>query len=174
VVPDYEDAVKDGAIGVDLNAGHLSLWRLEASGNPVGTPKEVPLAMDGHTTSTRDGHLRAAISETLRYARECGVQAIVVEDLGFDDGRAIGRETMGRGQRGKRFRRDVAGIPTAKFKTRLVAMASRMGIAVVAVDPAYTSKWGEEHWKKPLSTEKREVSRHEAAAIVIGEGAACA
>ena len=92
----------------------------------------------------------------------------MVEDLGFDDGRVIGRETMGRGQRGKRFRRDVASIPTAKFKTRLVAMASRMGIAVIAVDPAYTSKWGEEHWKKPLSTGKREVSPHEAAAIVIG------
>lgn len=102
VVPDYEDAVKDGAIGVDLNAGHLSLWRLDVSGNPVGTPKDVLLDMDGHSTSTRDGHLRAAISETLRYARECGVQAIVVEDLGFDDARSIGRETMGRGQRGKR------------------------------------------------------------------------
>ena len=83
----------------------------------------------------------------------CGVQAIVVENLGFDDAHAIGRETMGRGQRGKRFRRDAAGIPTAKFKGRLVAMASRMGIAVVAMDPAYTSRWGEEHWKKPLSTE---------------------
>ena len=92
----------------------------------------------------------------------------MVENLGFDDAHAIGRETMGRGQRGKRFRRDAAGIPTAKFKGRLVAMASRMGIAVIAVDPAYTSRWGEEHWKKPLSTEKREVSRHEAAAIVIG------
>jgi hypothetical protein len=67
--------------------------------------------------------------------------------------------------------RDVLGvesIPTAKFRRRLVAMSSHMGIAMVAVDPAYTSKWGGEHWQKPLSTKTRNLSRHEAAAIVIG------
>jgi IS605 OrfB family transposase len=66
----------------------------------------------------------------------------VVENLDFADARATGRDTMGRGQRGKRLRRAVAGIPTAKFRTRLTSMAHRRGIAVIGVDPAYTSKSG--------------------------------
>ena len=37
--------------------------------------------------------------------------AVVVENLDFADARATGRETLGRGVRGKRFRRTVAGIP---------------------------------------------------------------
>jgi hypothetical protein len=61
---------------------------------------------------------------------------VVIEHLDFVDARAIGRETIGRGTRGKRFRRTVAGIPTAKFRTRLTAMAARRGIAVIGVDPA--------------------------------------
>ena len=29
-------------------------------------------------------------------------------------------------------------------------MASNAGLAVIAVDPAYTSRWGREHWLAPL------------------------
>jgi len=51
--------------------------------------------------------------------------------------RAAGRETMGRGRRGRRFRRTVAGIPTAVFRARLTAQAHRHGIQLYAVNPAY-------------------------------------
>ena len=39
--------------------------------------------------------------------------AVVVENLDFADPLATGRETLGRGHRGKRLPRTVAGIPTA-------------------------------------------------------------
>jgi hypothetical protein len=92
-----------------------------------------------------------------------------MENLDFADARATGRDTMGRGQRGKRFRRTVAGIPTGKFRTRLTAMAARRGIAVIGVDPAYTSKWGAQHWAKPLQQQTSDpVTRHHAAATAIG------
>jgi hypothetical protein len=74
---------------------------------------------------------------------------------------------MGRGQRGKRFRRTVAGIPTAAIRNRLTAMAGRAGIRLIAVNPAYTSQWGDQHWRKPYNN----VTRHEAAATVIGRRA---
>ena len=45
----------------------------------------------------------------------CGCRSITVEDLDFVDARQVGRETLGRGRRGKRFRRTVAGIPTLKL-----------------------------------------------------------
>jgi hypothetical protein len=51
--------------------------------------------------------------------------AIVVENLDFADARATGRETLGRGQRGKRLRRTTAGILTRLFRARLTARAAR-------------------------------------------------
>src|ERR1051325_11464995 len=74
---------------------------------------------------------------------------------------------MGRGRRGKRFRRTVVGIPTAVFRNRLAAMSSRAGIRLLAVNPSYTSAWGDQHWRKPY----KNVTRHEAAATVIGRRA---
>jgi hypothetical protein len=90
--------------------------------------------------SVRDGRLRAAISALRRLANRHGAQAVVVEDLDVADARDEGRERAGRrpqrGRRGRAFRRQVAGIPTGKFRHRLVEMATTTGLAVVAVDPA--------------------------------------
>ncbi|WP_262401818.1 hypothetical protein [Actinomadura sp. CNU-125] len=43
--------------------------------------------------------------------------------------------------------------------------------ADVAVDPAYTSKWGAQHWRQPMTAPHREVSRHDAASIAVGRRA---
>ncbi|MGW1720951.1 IS200/IS605 family accessory protein TnpB-related protein, partial [Streptomyces sp. NPDC002156] len=61
--------------------------------------------------------------------------------------------------------------PTAKLRARLTSMADQTGIAVIAVDPAYTSKWGAQHWQKPLTTTTRTTTRHDAAAVAIGRRA---
>ncbi|MET9381129.1 IS200/IS605 family accessory protein TnpB-related protein, partial [Streptomyces sp. NPDC002928] len=73
--------------------------------------------------------------------------------------------------RNKRFRRLISRFPTAKLRARLVAMAAEQDIAIVAVDPAYTSRWGAQHWQQPLTTSNRQVSRHDAASIAIGRRA---
>ncbi|HYZ57707.1 MAG TPA: hypothetical protein VE733_29985 [Streptosporangiaceae bacterium] len=80
---------------------------------------------------------------------------------------------MGRGRRGRRFRRTVAGLPTARFRERLCGMACHAGLIVVAAGPACTSRWGAQHWKKPLrgQTTKMRVTRHHAAAVAIGRRA---
>jgi hypothetical protein len=96
---------------------------------------------------------------------------VVVENLDFADARATGRETLGRGARGKRLRRAVAGIPTRRFRARLTAMAARRGIGVIGVDAAYTSKWGNQHWRKPLQQQTSDpatVTTHHGAAAAIG------
>jgi hypothetical protein len=95
---------------------------------------------------------------------------IAIEDLQFADARAEGRETLGRGQRGRRFRRVVAGIPTGRFRDRLTQMCANQGLWVVAVDPAYTSRWGRQHWLIPLQTKtpSATLTVHHAAAVVIG------
>ncbi|NNH73637.1 hypothetical protein HLB23_27935 [Nocardia uniformis] len=159
-------------LAVDLNDGHLAMCVLDASGNPVGQPDTIAIATEGLPASQRDGHLRAALTTLLDQAEHTGCAAIVIENLDFADARATGRETLGRGKRGKRFRRSVAGIPTAKFRERLRGMAARRGIAVVAVDPAYTSKAGGKHWRQLLQqqskTSGRAVTVHHGAAVAIG------
>ena len=59
------------------------------------------------------------------------------------------------------------------FRDRLVQMAANAGLAVIAVDPAYTSRWGAEHWLGPLRERVSPVpaSGHHAAAVVIGRRA---
>ena len=156
-------------LGVDLNAGHLAACVLDGSGNPVGDPITIPVATAGLAASRRDGRVRAAITTLLDTAAHAGCTAVVIENLDFVEARAVGRDTMGRGKRGKSFRRSVAGIPTAKFRTRLTAMATRRCIAIIGVDPAYTSKWGGQHWAKPLQQQTSEpVTGHHGAATAIG------
>ncbi|HVQ50908.1 MAG TPA: hypothetical protein VMS92_12775 [Mycobacterium sp.] len=159
-----DDVRADGpVVGVDLNDGHLAVRRLDAHGNPVGRPERIALDLSGSSTR-RDAQVRHAITRLIHYTTRHGIETIAVEDLDFADARAVGRETMGRGSRGKRFRNAVAGIPTAVFRNRLSGQAQRHGVRLFAVNPAYTSGWGGQHWRTPYEN----VTRHEAAATVIG------
>jgi hypothetical protein len=162
-------------LAVDLNHGHLAAWVVTPDGNPAGPPVTVPLTLAGLPASQRDGRLRAAISELIRLAREHGCRAVAVEDLDFAEARAEGRERHGsrpsRGKHGKAFRRAVAGIPTARFRDRLTQMTCNQGLAVIAVDPAYSSRWGAEHWLAPLRDQDEVTTGHHAAAVVIGRRA---
>jgi len=169
--PSLEGLRAHRTFSVDLNADHLAGWVLDASGNPVDAPHTIPLDLHGQSATTRDGHLRAAVAEVIRVARVNGSRSIMIEDLNFTDARQVGRETLGRGRRGKAFRRTIAGIPTRKFRDLLVGMAANADVWVVAVDPGWTSKWGRRYWQAPLGEETKAsstVTRHHAAAVVIG------
>ncbi|HYY80855.1 MAG TPA: hypothetical protein VFD04_17000 [Actinomycetes bacterium] len=169
-VPSLEQLRQHPALGVDLNACHLDGWVLDRSGNPLGVPHTIPLDLDQLPASTRRGRLRAAVAAVIRLANASGCRSIIVEDLDFTDARQTGRESLGRGRRGKRFRRTVSGMPTRQFRDLLVGMAANAGLWVVAVDPAWTSVWGGRHWQAPLARERKRwvtVSRHHAAAVVI-------
>ncbi|MGV9689325.1 hypothetical protein ACWDUX_09440 [Streptomyces sp. NPDC003444] len=159
-------------LGVDLNATHLAAYVLDPHGNPVGEPVTVPIDLTG-PTAQRDGRLRNAISELIHIARAHHCSGIAIENLGFEDARTTGRETMGRGKRGKTFRRTVAGIPTARFRERLRGMAYHQGLVVIAVDPAYTSVWGGRYWKNPLQQQNQQttVTRHHGASVTIARRA---
>ena len=62
-------------------------------------------------------------------------------------------------------------MPTGKFRDRLAQMAANADIAVVAVDPAYTSIWGAQHWLAALQQTSPNATGHHAAALVIGRRA---
>ena len=158
-------------LAVDLNADHLAAWAVTPDGNPMGDP--ITIAYDSNGSSGRNNaSLRHAITTLLRIAAAINCRSISIENLNFRDARSVGREKMGRGKRGKKFRRTVASMPTAEFRDRLAAMTHNKGIAIIAVDPAYTTKWGREHWLAHLKTSRRTpCSGHHAAAAVIGRRA---
>ncbi|MZF87360.1 IS200/IS605 family accessory protein TnpB-related protein [Streptomyces sp. SID5643] len=160
-----EAALAHGVIGVDTNADHLAAWRLDEFGNPIGRPRRFDYDLSG-STHHRDAQVRHALTRLLNWAKTCGVAAIAVEDLDFTAEKT--REKHG-GRR--RFRQLISGMPTGRLRARLTSMADQTGIAIIAVDPAYTSKWGAQHWQQPLSTPTRKTSRHDAASIAIGRRA---
>jgi IS605 OrfB family transposase len=159
-------------VAVDVNAGHLAAAVLAPDGNITGIRFTIPLDLAGLPATTRDGRVRAAVSRLIATAGQAGARAIVIEDLDFARAREQGRENIGsrpsRGSRGRRFRRLIAGIPTARFRDRLVQMTANAGMAVLVVDPAYSSRWGAEHWLAPLRQHHPETTGHHAAALVIG------
>ena len=175
--PALEDLRRAPVLAVDLNHGHLAVWAVTPDGNPAGPPVTIPLVLAGLPASQRDGRLRAAISAVIALARQRGCRAIVIEDLDFAEAREQGRERHGRrpsrGARGRRYRALVAGLPARRFRDRLVQMAANKGLAVIAADPAYTSRWGAEHWLAPLQHQASPVpaTGHHAAAVVIGRRA---
>ncbi|MEU6259758.1 IS200/IS605 family accessory protein TnpB-related protein [Streptomyces sp. NPDC047043] len=153
-----------GLVGVDTNADHLAAWRLDTHGNPVGQPLRFGYDLSG-TAAHRDAQVRHALIRLLHWAKRHHL-AVAVEDLDFQAEKT--REKHGRK---KRFRKLISGLPTSRLRARLVSMAAELGIPVVAVDPAYTSKWGAQHWQKPLTGNNRKTSRHDAAAVAIGRRA---
>ncbi|MER6083607.1 IS200/IS605 family accessory protein TnpB-related protein [Streptomyces sp. NPDC001833] len=159
-----EAARVNGLVGVDTNADHLAAWHLDAHGNPVGEPLRFDYDLTG-TTQHRDAQVRHALIRLLHWARRHRL-AIAVEDLDFTA--ETPREKHGRE---KRFRKLISGMPVSRLRARLVSMAAELGIPVIAVDPAYTSKWGAQHWQKPLTTTSRKTTRHDAAAVAIGRRA---
>jgi hypothetical protein len=159
-------------VAVDVNAGHLAVAVVAPDGNVTGTPFTIPLHLAGLPATARDGRVRAAVSFLIAVAKAAGAPAVVIEDLDFAQARAEGREKTvnrpSRGRRGRGFRRLVAGIPTARFRDRLVQMAANAGLHVVVADPAYTSRWGAQHWLAPLREHHPQLTGHHAAALVLG------
>ncbi len=173
--PALEELRRHPVVAVDVNAGHLAVAAVAADGNVLGTPVTVPLHLAGLPATARDGRLRAAVSGLIATARRHGARAVVIENLDFAQVRAEGRERTesrpSRGRRGRRFRHAVTSIPTGKFRDRLIQMAHNAGLSVIAVDPAYTSQWGAQHWLAPLRDQHDGLTGHHAAAVVTGRRA---
>ena len=172
-VPSMDDLRASPVVAVDVNHGHLAVAVIAPDGNILGAPATLGLDLAGLPSGTRDGHLRAAISGLIATAKARGARAFVIEDLDFAEARAEGRERTGsrpsRGRRGRDFRRAVSAIPTGKLRDRLVQMAANAGLSVIVIDPAYTSRWGAEHWLRPLREHHPKATGHHAAALVTGD-----
>ena len=170
--PSIDELRQNPVVAIDVNHSHLAVAVVAPDGNILGNPSTIGLDLDDLSATMRDGRLRAAISGIIATAKAHGAHAIVIENLDFAKARAEGRERHGnrfsRGSNGRGFRRKISGIPTARFRDRVVQMGYNAGLSIVAVDPAYTSRWAAQHWLRPLREHHQQTTGHHAAALVIG------
>jgi hypothetical protein len=164
-----DQARMGNVVSVDVNAGHLAMAVLDPHGNQIGVPRTIGLPLAGLPATPRDGHLRAAISHILHTAREHHAAAVVIENLDLGDARRQGGERTGnrpsKGRRGRAFRHQLTGIPTARFRDRLTHVACNAGLAVIAVDPAYASRWAAQHWPTPMRQHHPRLTGHHVGSV---------
>ncbi|GAB3993477.1 IS200/IS605 family element transposase accessory protein TnpB [Glycomyces albus] len=129
------------------------------SGNRSGSDSNSPAAQNTATRSC------AMLSKLLRWANRVGAGAIAIENLDF-----AGEKTRSYTAAGRRSGASYPDSPPLGSRPAWCRWPQK-GIAIVAVDAAYTSKWGAQHWQKPMTTPKRKTTRHDAASIVIGRRA---
>ena len=163
-----EVAASGRCLAIDVNAGHLDARMLDVHGNSVGAPFVVQIPQEG-TAAQRLGCLREGVSVLLKWGKRNGATFASIEFLDFADARALGRQKFRRGASGRTTRRKVCGIPTAQFTHTISSAAHRHQITVLAVDAAYTSRWGRRWWLQPLNQSRRQRGDgHAAAAVIIG------
>jgi IS605 OrfB family transposase len=167
--PSLSDLRSSSTLAVDLNHDHAAAWVVDPAGNPVGPPFRFAVPTTG-SVSHRDAQVRHLASRLVRVARKSGCASITVENLNFTGASSRENPRLTSGRSGRRVRHAVAGIPTAKFRNRLVQIAANGGIWVIAVDPAYTSRWGKLQLSqlKLQSSDRHRLTPHDAAAVMIG------
>ena len=146
-----------GAIGLDLNEGFISFMPVDGTGNPLkGLSCEFPV----ETVSLSSDRTKAVLGDACKRIVELALEQrrpIVIEKLDFGKKKAALKETCG-----PRRARRLSAFAYSQFKAMLHARAARMGVRVIAVNPAFTSHMGRAKYARPLG-----ISVHRAAAAMI-------
>jgi len=147
-----------GALGVDLNADHLALSQSGPDGNLVSFER-IALVTYGLSKDRAAALLGDAIKGVIAAALKAKVP-IVVETLDFAKKKARLREG------GARYARMLSSFAYRRFVQVLCARAYDAGIAVIFVNPAYSSLIGRRKF-----TRRYGISTHQAAALVLARRA---
>ena len=143
-----------GAIGVDLNAGHLAVADTDASGNYLNAWR-VPLVTYGKNTNQAEAIIGDAVASVVQYAREVG-KPIVIEKLDFRQKKAALEGES------RRYGRMLSSFSYGKIKAYFVSRGYRQGVEVIQVNPAYSSVIG-----RVKFMERYGLTVHQAAALVL-------
>jgi IS605 OrfB family transposase len=123
-----------GAIGIDLNAGHVALIETDRFGNPVSR-KVLPWVSYGKSS----GQLKAITGDLCKEIVERAKKAkkpLVIEKLDFQSK----KESLKGGY--DKYSRLLTSFAYSLFFTFLLARAFKQGITIHQVNPAYTSVMG--------------------------------
>lgn len=143
-----------GAVGVDTNADHLAVAEVDRFGNLVST-RRIDLPLYGKTTDQAKALIGDACAEVSRMAKAAS-KPVVVERLDFAKKKADLRDTN------PRQARMLSSFNYNKIATGIDSACFRSGVAVVEVNPAYTSVIGAVNHAR-----RHGISVHQGAAYAI-------
>lgn len=121
-----------GALGVDLNAGHVSATLVDASGNPVES-FNFPRVTYGRTADQAKDTIRKVAARIAALADRLGVP-VVSEKLDFSKKKAALKDSGD-----ARYARMLSSVAYSAFDAALASACLRGGVAHRRVNPAYTS-----------------------------------
>lgn len=158
------DAAEDyrcGAVGVDLNAGHVSVTRVDRFGNPVDQ-FDVPLVTYGKSAGQARDACRQVAARIADFAALRDLP-IVAEKLDFYDKKKRLREA---GTTEARRARQLSSFAYSAFAAALESACARRGVHLRRVNSAYTSIIG-----RTKTARRYGSSVHAAASLAIARRA---
>ena len=145
----------NGAIGIDFNANHISVCLINACGNPIKF-LDIPTICIGKSADQRKAIYGDAVKQIVALALEHRVP-IIIESLDFQKKKdeLINRE-------GRRYACMLSSFAYNQLGRMIRSRAARYGVALIDVNPAYTSIIGDVKYSKRYG-----VSVHQSAALAI-------
>ena len=157
-----EVTIKDfgrGCLGVDVNVDHLAVTHVSPDGNPLRT-WSIPCVTYGANANRAGNIVRHAVLQAVQLAKALGVP-IACERLDF-----AAKKSALEDERSPRRARMLSSFAYGAILGGLRSCAFRHGVAVRAVNPAYTSLIGRMKFARRYG-----LSVHAAAALAIGRRA---
>ena len=148
---------KYGTIGLDYNDGFIEVSETDESGNLVNQ-KHYELKLHG-TGNKAKAEIESVISDILKYAESKG-KDVIIEDLDFRKTKA--KQTTSNRAREKRYNRMLHIFDYHRYKQLLQNIGFNHRVNVVLVNPANTSKVGEQKYSGT-----KNLNVHQAASFVI-------
>ena len=145
-----------GVLAVDINADCLAWAELDRFGNPVATGN-LSCVTYGRTAEQARAVIESAALALVQRAAAAR-KPLILEKLDFS--RKKGQLTE---VDGPRYARMLSSLSYRKIHDALSVRARKDGVALLGVNPAYTSVLGRLHW-----AERHGITVHEGAAVAIG------
>ena len=159
-MPDRKVDWSRGALGVDLNVGHVAVTRMDADGNPIGT-WNIPCELYGKSANQAKDVLRKVAAQIRELSPQFGCLPVVSERLDFS-----GKKARITADDGARYARMLSSFAYSSFDAALASALRRAGIVHWRVNPAFTSIIGRVKFARRYG-----LSVHAAAALCIARRA---
>ena len=148
-----------GALGVDLNAGHMSAALVDTFGNPIQV-YNFPCVSYGKSSGQAQDAIRKVAAKVAALARQLGVP-VVAELLDFNEKKKTLKDA-----KDAHYARMLSSFCYSAFGKALSSACLRQGVALRRVNPAYTSIIGRVKFARRYG-----LSVHEAASVTIARRA---
>jgi IS605 OrfB family transposase len=133
-VPQVTTSAHQGMLGLDTNAGFISLAVVDRFGS-IRKVWNIKTPSRGFTAEQRSALLAEAVKKVIVYCKKAGIP-LALEDLD------LSKKKKELGALGVKSKRKLMAMAYAELRGLLLARASDAGVEVIFVPPAYTSTQG--------------------------------